>query len=66
MTYRSVLSNDFAIAVIRPPIPVTSGDGQRYNVEYECCGVPEVFLFTKPPGGRRRTVVIYGVRCDVI
>jgi hypothetical protein len=33
------------------------GHGERYDVEYERCGVAEVFLFTEPLGGWRRTAV---------
>jgi len=43
------------VAEIRPPIPAAPGHGQRYDVEYERCGVAEVFLFTEPLGGWRRT-----------
>ena len=45
------------VAEIRPPIPAASGHGLRYDVEYERCGVAEVFLFTEPLGGWRRTAV---------
>jgi len=45
------------VAEIRPPIPAVPGHGQRYDVEYERRGVAEVFLFTEPLGGWRRTVV---------
>jgi hypothetical protein len=45
------------VAEIRPPIPATPGHGERYDVEYERRGVAEVFLFTEPLGGWRRTAV---------
>jgi hypothetical protein len=45
------------VAEIRPPLPATPGHGERYDVEYERCGVAEVFLFTEPLGGWRRTAV---------
>jgi hypothetical protein len=45
------------VAEIRPPIPATPGHAQRYDVEYERRGVAEVFLFTEPLGGWRRTAV---------
>jgi hypothetical protein len=45
------------VAEVRPPIPATPGHGERYDVEYERCGVAEVFLFTEPLGGWRRTAV---------
>ena len=45
------------VAEIRPPIPAAPGHAQRYDVEYERRGVAEVFLFTEPLGGWRRTGV---------
>jgi len=45
------------VAEIRPPLPAAPGHGERYDVEYERCGVAEVFLFTEPLGGWRRTAV---------
>jgi hypothetical protein len=45
------------VAEIRPPIPPAPGHGERYDVEYERRGVAEVFLFTEPLGGWRRTAV---------
>jgi hypothetical protein len=45
------------MAEIRPPLPAAPGHGERYDVEYERCGVAEVFLFTEPLGGWRRTAV---------
>jgi hypothetical protein len=45
------------VAEVRQPIPAAPGHGQRYDVEYERCGVAEVFLFTEPLGGWRRTAV---------
>ena len=45
------------VAEIRQPIPAAAGHGERYDVEYERCGVAEVFLFTEPLGGWRRTAV---------
>lgn len=45
------------VAEIRPPIPAAPGHGERYDVEYERRGVAEVFLFTEPLGGWRRTAV---------
>ena len=45
------------VAEIRPSLPPAPGHGERYDVEYERCGVAEVFLFTEPLGGWRRTAV---------
>lgn len=45
------------VAEIRPPIPAVPGHAERYDVEYERRGVAEVFLFTEPLGGWRRTGV---------
>jgi len=45
------------VAEIRPPIPAAPGQPERYDVEYERRGVAEVFLFTEPLGGWRRTAV---------
>jgi len=45
------------VAEVRAPIPAAPGHGQRYDVEYERRGVAEVFLFTEPLGGWRRTAV---------
>jgi len=45
------------VAEIRPPIPAAPGKPERYDVEYERRGVAEVFLFTEPLGGWRRTAV---------
>lgn len=45
------------VAEIRVPIPAAPGHGERYDVEYERRGVAEVFLFTEPLGGWRRTAV---------
>jgi hypothetical protein len=45
------------VAEIRPPLPAAPGHGERYDVEYERRGVAEVFLFTEPLGGWRRTAV---------
>jgi len=45
------------VAEVRPPIPAGPGRPQRYDVEYERRGVAEVFLFTEPLGGWRRTAV---------
>lgn len=45
------------VAEIRPPLPAAPGHGERYDVEYERCGVAEVFLFTEALGGWRRTAV---------
>jgi hypothetical protein len=45
------------VAEIRPPISAVPGHGERYDVEYERRGVAEVFLFTEPLGGWRRTAV---------
>jgi hypothetical protein len=42
---------------VRPAIPATPGQSERYDVEYERCGTAEVFLFTEPLGGWRRTAV---------
>ena len=44
-------------AEVRPPLPASPGQSQRYDVEYERRGVAEVFLFTEPLGGWRRTAV---------
>jgi len=45
------------VAEVRPPLPAAPGHGERYDVEYERRGVAEVFLFTEPLGGWRRTAV---------
>ena len=45
------------VAEVRPPIPAAPGQSERYDVEYERCGVAEVFLFTEPLAGWRRTAV---------
>jgi len=45
------------VAEVRPPIPAAPGQPERYDVEYERRGVAEVFLFTEPLGGWRRTAV---------
>lgn len=45
------------VAEVRPPLPARPGQCERYDVEYERCGVAEVFLFTEPLGGWRRTAV---------
>ena len=45
------------VAEVRQPIPAAPGHGELYDVEYERCGVAEVFLFTEPLGGWRRTAV---------
>ena len=45
------------VAEVRPPIPAAPGQVERYDVEYERRGVAEVFLFTEPLGGWRRTAV---------
>ena len=45
------------VAEVRPPIPAAPGQCERYDMEYERCGVAEVFLFTEPLGGWRRTAV---------
>jgi hypothetical protein len=45
------------VAEIRPPISALPGHGERYDVEDERRGVAEVFLFTEPLGGWRRTAV---------
>jgi len=45
------------VAEVRPPISAAAGQSERYDVEYERCGVAEVFLFTEPLGGWRRTAV---------
>ena len=45
------------VAEVRPPIPAAPGESERYDMEYERCGVAEVFLFTEPLGGWRRTAV---------
>ena len=46
------------VAEVRPPIPAAPGQSERYDVEYERCGVAEVFLFTEPLAGWRRTAVM--------
>ena len=45
------------VAEILPPIPAAPGQPERYDVEYERRGVADVFLFTEPLGGWRRTAV---------
>lgn len=45
------------VAEVRPPLPAAPGRLERYDVEYERRGVAEVFLFTEPLGGWRRTAV---------
>ena len=45
------------VAEIRSPVSAAPGRCERYDVEYERCGVAEVFLFTEPLGGWRRTAV---------
>jgi hypothetical protein len=45
------------VAEVQPPIPAAPGQCERYDMEYERCGVAEVFLFTEPLGGWRRTAV---------
>ena len=45
------------VAEVRPPIAAAPGHCERYDMEYERCGVAEVFLFTEPLGGWRRTAV---------
>ena len=45
------------VAEVRPPIAAAPGQVERYDVEYERRGVAEVFLFTEPLGGWRRTAV---------
>lgn len=45
------------VAEVRAVIPAGPGRPERYDVEYERCGVAEVFLFTEPLAGWRRTAV---------
>jgi hypothetical protein len=45
------------VGEVRRTIPAAPGRPERYDVEYERCGVVEVFLFTEPLGGWRRTAV---------
>jgi len=45
------------VAEVRPPLAAVPGRCERYDMEYERCGVAEVFLFTEPLGGWRRTAV---------
>jgi len=45
------------VAEVRPVLAATPGRPMRYDVEYERCGVAEVFLFTEPLGAWRRTAV---------
>jgi hypothetical protein len=45
------------VAEVRPTIPAAPGQSERYDVQYERCGVAEVFLFTEPLGGWRRAAV---------
>jgi len=45
------------VAEVRPPLAAAPGRVERYDVEYERRGVAEVFLFTEPLGGWRRTAV---------
>jgi hypothetical protein len=45
------------VAEVRPAILAAPGQSERYDMEYERCGVAEVFLFTEPLGGWRRTAV---------
>lgn len=45
------------VAEVRSPLPASPGQSERYDVEYERCGVAEVFLFTEPLAGWRRTAV---------
>jgi hypothetical protein len=45
------------VAEIRPSIPAAPGHAERYDVEYERRGVAEVFVFTEPLRGWRRTAV---------
>jgi hypothetical protein len=45
------------VAEVRPPLPAAPGECERYDVEYKRRGVAEVFLFTEPLGGWRRTAV---------
>ena len=45
------------VAEVRPAILAAPGKSERYDMEYERCGVAEVFLFTEPLGGWRRTAV---------
>lgn len=45
------------VGEIRPAIPAAPGRAERYDMEYERRGVAEVFLFTEPLGGWRRTAV---------
>jgi len=45
------------VAEVRPPISAAPGRTERYDVEYERCGVANAFLFTEPLGGWRRVGV---------
>lgn len=45
------------VGEVRLPLAAAPGRPERYDVEYERCGVAEVFLFTEPLAGWRRTAV---------
>lgn len=45
------------VAEVRPPVSAAPGRTERYDVEYERCGVANAFLFTEPLGGWRRVGV---------
>lgn len=45
------------VSEIRRPLPAEPGRPARYDVEYERCGVANVFLFTEPLAGWRRVAV---------
>lgn len=58
-------TNKQLVGEARQPLPAEPGKPQRYDVEYERCGVANVFLFTQPLGGwRRATVTEHRTRLD--
>ena len=53
------------IADIRIAIAAKPGHPQRYDVEYQRCGITNIFMFTEPLGGWRRvSVTNYRKRLD--
>lgn len=50
-------TNKQLVGETRQSLPTAAGQSARYDVEYERCGVANLFLFTEPLGGWRRVTV---------
>lgn len=58
-------TNKQLVGEARQPLPAGPGKLQRYDVEYERCGVANIFLFTEPLADWRRvTVTEHRTRLD--